>query len=39
MQYENPIISGLKVMVKVKVFVHALDADVGGRAMALAPNN
>ena len=27
MQYESSIISGLEVMAKVKVFVHATDAD------------
>ena len=37
MQYESPITSGLKVMAKVKVFVHATDADADGRAMTLAP--
>ena len=39
MQYESPIKSGLKVMAKVKVFVHATDADADadGRAMTLAP--
>ena len=37
MQYESPITSGLKVMSKVKVFVHADDADTDGRAMTLAP--
>ena len=35
MQYESSITSGLKDMAKVKVFVHATDAD--GRAMTLAP--
>ena len=35
MQYERSITSGLEVMAKVKVFVHAPDAD--GRAMTLAP--
>ena len=35
MQYESPITSGKKVMAKVKVFVHASDADT--RAMTLAP--
>ena len=34
-QYESPIASGMKVMAKVKVFVHATDTD--GRAMTLAP--
>ena len=37
MQYESPITSGLKLFAKVKVFVHATDAD--GRAMALAPRS
>ena len=38
MQYESPITSGLNVMAKVKVFVHASHADTGadGRAMTLA---
>ena len=34
MQYERSITSGLEFMAKVKVFVHATDAD--GRAMSLA---
>ena len=41
MKYERSITSGLEVMAKVKVFVHATDADVDtdadGRAMTLAP--
>ena len=37
--YESPITSGLKVMAKVKVFVHATDADSDGRAMTLAPEH
>ena len=39
MQYESPVTSGLKVMAKVKVFVHATDANTAadGRAMTLAP--
>ena len=37
MQYESSITSGLEVMAKVKVFVHATDADADGRAMTLAP--
>ena len=41
MQYESPISSGLKVIAKVKVFVHATDADTDadadGRAVTLAP--
>ena len=39
MQYESPISSGKKVMAKVKVFVHAsnADADADTRAMTLAP--
>ena len=39
MQYEIPIFSGKKVMAKVKVFVHATDADANadGRAVTLAP--
>ena len=36
-QYESPITSGFKVMAKVKVFVHATDADADGRTMTLAP--
>ena len=36
-QFESPITSGLKVMAKVKVFVHAIDAYAHGRAMTLAP--
>ena len=38
-KYESPISSGKKVMAKVKVFVHAsnADADVDTRAMTLAP--
>ena len=35
MQYESSTTSCLEVMAKVKVFVHAIDAD--GRAMTLAP--
>ena len=39
MQYERYITSGLEVMAKVKVFVHATDADADadGRSMTLAP--
>ena len=39
MKYESSIFYGLKVMAKVKVFVHAAnaDADADGRAMTLAP--
>ena len=45
MKYESSFINGLKVMAKVKVFVHAAnadaeadaDADADGRAMTLAP--
>ena len=33
-QYESPITSGLKVMAKIKAFVHA---HVDARAMTLAP--
>ena len=42
-QYESPISSDKKVMAKVKVFVHASnadadeDADMDTRAMTLAP--
>ena len=40
-KYESPITSGLKVMAKVKVFVHTAnadaDVDADGRAMTLAP--
>ena len=32
-QYESPNTSGLKVMTKVKVFVHAANADTDTRAM------
>ena len=34
MQYERSITSGLEVIAKVKVFVHATDADADGRALA-----
>ena len=39
MQYESSITSGLKDMAKVKVFVHATDAeaDADGMAMTSAP--
>ena len=41
MKYESSIFNGLKVMAKVKVFVHAAnadaDADTDSRAMTLAP--
>ena len=41
MKYESSILNDLKVMAKVKVFVHAADADANvdadGRAMTLAP--
>ena len=37
MQFESPITSGLKVMAKVKTFVHASHANMDGRAMTLAP--
>ena len=39
MKYENTIYNRLKVMTKVKVFVHAAnaDSDVDSRAMTLAP--
>ena len=43
MKYESSIFNGLKVMAKVKVFVHAAnadteaDADADTRAMTLAP--
>ena len=39
MKYESSIINGLKVMAKVKVFVHAAnaDADADSTAMTLAP--
>ena len=36
-QYEIPIPYGKKVMAKVKVFVHASNADADTRAMTLAP--
>ena len=37
MQYESPMPSGSKVMTKVKVFVHAVNADADARAMTLPP--
>ena len=39
MKYESSIFKGLKVMAKVKVFVHTAnaDADADTRAMTLAP--
>ena len=37
MNYESFICNGLKVMAKVKVFVHGANADTDGRAMTLAP--
>ena len=37
MKYESSIFNGLKVMAKVKVFVHAANADADSRAMTLAP--
>ena len=37
MKYESSIFNGWKVMTKVKVFVHATNADADGRAMTLAP--
>ena len=39
MQYESSITFGKKAMAKVKVFVHASNADADGdtRAMTLAP--
>ena len=36
MKYESSIFNDLKVMAKVKVFVHAADTDADGRAMTLA---
>ena len=36
MQYESSVTSDMKVMAKVKVFVHA-HTDVDSRAMTLAP--
>ena len=36
MKYESCILNGLKVMAKVKVFVHA-HTDTDARAMTLAP--
>ena len=45
MQYEMSIASGLEVMAKVKVFVHATNPDadtdtgVDGRAVTLAPRD
>ena len=35
MQYESPISSGKKDMVKVKVFVHASDVDAGADTRAM----
>ena len=37
MKYESFIFYGLKVIAKVKVFVHAANADADSRAMTLAP--
>ena len=37
MKYENSIFNDLKIMAKVKVFVHATDADADVRAVTLAP--
>ena len=39
MQYESSTLSGLKVMAKVKVLVHAANADANtdARAMTQAP--
>ena len=39
MKYESSFFNGLKVIAKVKVFVHAANADIDadGRAMTLAP--
>ena len=37
MKYESPVTSGLKVMAKVKVFVHTTNADADSRAMTIAP--
>ena len=37
MKYEYSIFNGLKVMAKVKVYVHTAHADVDARAMTLAP--
>ena len=37
MQNESSISYGKKVMAKVKVFVHASNADADTRAMTLAP--
>ena len=36
MKYESSIFNGLKVMAKVKVFVHAAKADTDGRAMTIS---
>ena len=36
-QYESCISSGLKFMAKVKVFVHASNADPDTRVVTLAP--
>ena len=38
MQYESPTFSGLKVMAKVKVLVHAANADADCRAMTSSPD-
>ena len=37
MKFESSIFNDLKVMAKVKVFVHAANADTDGRAMTLVP--
>ena len=39
MKYESSIYNGWKVMAKVKVFVHAANADADARAMTLAPRD
>ena len=44
MKYESSVFNGLKVMAKVKVFIHATnagadaDADADTRAVTLAPH-
>ena len=37
MKYESSIFYGVKVIDKVKVFVHATNADVDTRTVTLAP--
>ena len=37
MKYESSIFNDLKVMAKVKVFVHTANTDTDARAVILAP--